>query len=319
MSGMTAWNFADFGSEFRGDAIPHVNQKGLVQYDRTPKQIYYWYKSVLEDKPFVYLATDYLSDLTLFGDENYPIQIFSNQERASVFLNDEKLQDVNIHNGFATVNIPFANGENSVKVVSGNQSDEKLIKAKRINRLDFKGFNRFGINIGSHFYFSDDNYQITFVPDQPYKKGWFGHLDGETFNARPENHQGIPYNIKNTTSDPLFQTMLEDCTSYKVDVPDGTYKVSLFFVEPQIKPVENVYNLTDPKTETEKKKQRIFDVYVNDFLVQKQFNMAAEYHEKYGITLSSKLNIEEGQGLTISLKLIEGTPVISGVLIEKLD
>ena len=37
MTGMTAWNFADFGSEFRGDAIPHVNQKGLIQFDRTPK------------------------------------------------------------------------------------------------------------------------------------------------------------------------------------------------------------------------------------------------------------------------------------------
>ena len=58
MLGMAAWNFADFGSEFRGDAIPHVNQKGLVQYDRTPKDIYYWYKSVLDNKkPFKILIT----------------------------------------------------------------------------------------------------------------------------------------------------------------------------------------------------------------------------------------------------------------------
>jgi len=41
--GMTAWNFADFGSEFRGDAIPHVNQKGLVNFNRSPKNIYYWW------------------------------------------------------------------------------------------------------------------------------------------------------------------------------------------------------------------------------------------------------------------------------------
>ncbi|MEJ2113724.1 MAG: hypothetical protein P8X62_08565, partial [Flavobacteriaceae bacterium] len=77
------------------------------------------------------------------------------------------------------IEMPFKNGKNLIKIVSDSVSDEKTIEVKRISNLDFKGFNRFGINIGSHFYFNDRNNQITFVPDQPYKSGWFGYLNGQ--------------------------------------------------------------------------------------------------------------------------------------------
>ncbi|TVZ57852.1 beta-galactosidase [Flavobacteriaceae bacterium MAR_2010_105] len=320
MAGMTAWNFADFGSEFRGDAIPHVNQKGLVQYDRTPKEIYYWYKAVLDQKtPFIHIAANYLSGLVLVNDNTFPVSVFSNQQKVSVFLNSEKLEDVSFENGFATVKLPFKNGKNHIKVVSGNTSDEKQIEVLKIDDLNFKSFKRLGINIGSHFYITDEAHQITFVPDQSYKKGWFGYLDGEAYNMSKDKHQGIPHNIKNSTSEPLFQTMLEGCSNYKIDVPDGDYKVSLFFVEPQVKPTENIYNLSEQTPQGIEKKQRIFDVYLNTFLVEKQFNMANEYPEKYGITLTSTINVRNNDGLTILLTPIEGTTVISGVLIEKFD
>ncbi|WP_308992553.1 glycoside hydrolase family 2 TIM barrel-domain containing protein [Mariniflexile litorale] len=320
MTGMTAWNFADFGSEFRGDAIPHVNQKGLVNYDRTPKEIYYWYKSVLDkNRPFLHIATHYLSGLTLFGNETYPIQIYSNQKTASVFLNDKKFEDIIFNEGFETINMLFVNGINQIKVISEGVSDTKNVEVLRIDALDFNNFNRLGINMGSHFYFTDETKGITFVPDQPYIKGWYGYANGEPFGMSKDKNQGIPHDIKNSTSEPLFQTMLEGCTSYKIDVPKGKYKVSLYFVEPQIKPIDNIYNLSKTSTETDVKNQRIFDVYLNDKLIQKQFNMAKEYHEKYGITITNNINVNRNEGLTISLQPIEGRPVISGVLIEKLD
>jgi beta-galactosidase len=46
--------------------------------------------------------------------------------------------------------------------------------------------------------------------------------------------------------------------------------------------------------------------------------MAMEYPDKYGVTISALLNIKNNEGLTINLIPIEGQPVISGVLIEKL-
>lgn len=47
MAGGTAWNLNDFHSESRGGAIPHLNLKGLITLDRTPKATYYLYQSQL--------------------------------------------------------------------------------------------------------------------------------------------------------------------------------------------------------------------------------------------------------------------------------
>jgi beta-galactosidase len=316
ITGMTAWNFADFGSEFRGDAIPHVNQKGLVQYDRTPKDIYYWYKSVLDDKPLIHIATDYLKDLTLFENESFPVKIYSNEGEVSVSLNDNNLGNFKVENGSVTIDMLFKNGNNTIKVSTQTISEEKTIKVNRIEKLDFKNFKRLGINIGSYFYFYDQSQNITFVPDQPYKEDWFGHQNGTAFGMTKDKNQGLPHNIKNTNAEPLFQTLLEGCEVYKVDVPEGNYNVTLYFVEPQIKPTENIYNLSGNTSETDKK-QRIFDVYINDRLIEKQLNLAQSYPEKYGVTL--KTNIQTKKGLTLKLNAVEGLPVISGVLIEKLD
>lgn len=321
MSGMTAWNFADFGSEFRGDAIPHVNQKGLIQYNRTPKPIYYWYKSVLNIKePFIHIAANHLDDLVLVGNDTYPVQLYSNQNRAEIFLNGEKLERVSFQKGVATIDFPFQNGINKIKAISNDIIEAKNISVLKINSLDFKSFSRFGINIGSHFYFKDKTNQIIFVPDHPYKKGAFGYLDGSVFNLSKEKHQGIPHSIKNTDSDPLFQTMLKGCTNYKLDIPNGEYKITLFFVEPEIKPNENIYNLNGNNQDLNNDKpQRIFDVYLNDSCIEGGFNMTKNYPEKYGIEKSSIINIKNNEGVTISLNAIKGKPVISGALIEQLN
>lgn len=319
MTGMTAWNFADFGSEFRGDAIPHVNQKGLIQYDRTPKPIYYWYKSVLDKAPFVHIASSYLDGLTVLGNDTYPVQLYSNQDAAEVFLNGETLQNVTFQNGVAIIEIPFKNGTNTIKVETGALSEENTIQVIKTDTLNFKTFSRIGINVGSHFYFKDEAHQITFIPDQVYKTGQFGYVDGEVFNLSKDKHQGMPHSIKGTDSDPLFQTLLEGCTQYKMDIPDGQYKVTLFFVEPKIRPTENIYNLsTDSQEEQTEKPQRIFDVFLNDTCIETNFNMAEQYPEKFGIVKSATVGIKEGEGLTVNLKPIKGKPVISGILVEKL-
>ncbi len=56
---------------------------------------------------------------------------------------------------------------------------------------------------------------------------------------------------------------------------------------------------------------------INDKLVEEQFNLAQAYPEKYGVTLQAI--IQTNKGLTLKLNAIEGLPVISGILIEKLD
>lgn len=93
----------------------------------------------------------------------------------------------------------------------------------------------------------------------------------------------------------------------------GYYQKQVFI------PSENIYNFSGSEPQADTKKQRIFDAYVNDILLEKQLNLAKVYPENYDIKLTSKLQIKHNKGLTISLKAIEGQSVISGILIEKLN
>ncbi len=318
MLGMTAWNFADFGSEFRGDAIPHVNQKGLVQYNRKPKEIYYWYQSVLKkENPFIHIASDFVKDLFLLNEATFPIEFYSNQKNISIFLNNESLGNFTVENGVVKVDIPFKNGKNILRAENDLISEEKELNVLKSTTIDFKKFNRFGINVGSHFYFYDEENNTTFIPDQPYHNGTYGYLNGKPLGMTKDKNQGIPFNIKGTQSEPLFQTMLEGCTEYKVVVPNGMYEVILFFVEPQHKSVENIYNLSNKKRSNIIEDQRIFSVSVNEIQLRKDLNLSAEFPKKWGVTLSTEVNITNNSGLQISFIPKEGKTVLSGILIKK--
>ncbi|MCO7112106.1 hypothetical protein NIB75_04975 [Bacteroides uniformis] len=45
--GGTHWNFIDFSSALRDESMPRINNKGLVYADRTPKDVYHYYRGSL--------------------------------------------------------------------------------------------------------------------------------------------------------------------------------------------------------------------------------------------------------------------------------
>lgn len=53
LSGASIWVFNDFSSESRGDAVPHVNSKGLVGRYRDKKEIYYSLTDEIEEKAVI--------------------------------------------------------------------------------------------------------------------------------------------------------------------------------------------------------------------------------------------------------------------------
>ena len=172
------------------------------------------------------------------------------------------------------------------------------------------------INLGTHVNFFDTEKGITFLADRPYQNNLFGYVE----NSGKCNRQLISNNIKNSNLEGVFQTILSDCESYKIDVPNGKYKVSLYFVEPKLKSKEQIiFNLKYDVEGDDDIEQRIFDIYLNETLFEKHFDMSSNYPDKYGITLSYNVMINGDNGLTVSLKPIEGVPVISGILIENLD
>lgn len=317
VSGMTAWNFADFGSEFRGETIPHVNQKGLVQYNREPKEVYYWYQSILNTRtPFIHI-TNYQNKLTLLNSNSHEVVVFSNQDKGKLYLNNTFFKELNFTSGIARASVTFKEGLNILRAETKLVSDKSSIIVNTIKNLKEKPIDVFAINTGTHINFTNDVSGVTFLHDRPYSEGLYGYVS----NSGKCEKKLIPNNVKNSNLEAIYQTILVDCKTYKVDVPDGKYKITLYFIEPQLKSnVDVIYNLNPSEKVTPKENdQRIFDVKLNETIIVSEFNMAKEYTDKYGITQSAKIDITNNKGLTITLNPIKGQPVISGILIEKLN
>ncbi|MGB0177689.1 MAG: glycoside hydrolase family 2 protein, partial [Owenweeksia sp.] len=80
LSGAAVWNLFDFGSEFRQDAVPHINSKGLMSYDRQPKDTYFLYRARLTNEPFAEILPTQFPVLpaSLKQDTlNWPIKVVS--------------------------------------------------------------------------------------------------------------------------------------------------------------------------------------------------------------------------------------------------
>ncbi|TXD81975.1 glycoside hydrolase family 2 [Subsaximicrobium wynnwilliamsii] len=316
VAGMTAWNFADFASEFRGETIPHINQKGLVTNNRVPKEIYYWYQAVLlKNTPVVHIA-NYQTDLTLFDNAPYEMTLFSNQASAKLSVNNAFFKEVTFNAGIARVLVPFTDGLNTLSLETASVIDEATFQVRRIESLKNEELKSFAINIGASIDFKDLETGVTYLADRPYKDGLYGY-DSQSGKCE---RKLLANNIKNSNLEAVYQHVLVDCSRYKVAIPDGSYKVTLYFVEPQQTNQEHViFNLNRQAEASEEKEQRIFDVLLNGTVMVSSLNLAKEYPNKYGVQHSFEIDILNNEGLTLTLKPLEGAPVISGILIETLE
>lgn len=91
-AGNAQWAFKDFGTPLRPEnAIPYINQKGLVDRDGKPKDAYYVFKSYWSKDPFTYIESHTWTERRGPKDKTRNISVFSNCESVSLSLNGKKL------------------------------------------------------------------------------------------------------------------------------------------------------------------------------------------------------------------------------------
>lgn len=224
ISASFVWNFADFCSPHRGDAMPFYNSKGLVAADRTPKDVYYLYKAALSHKPTINIGMKswhYLSGVeTAPGICSRKIQVFANTKDAELFVNGKSLGVKKVNEYSVEWKVPFKNGRNLIEVIGKGQNG---VTIKDFHELDFnlissnlknmKAGDVIRINAGSSAYFLDEAEKAVWIPDTEYTPGGFGFVGGKylvTKNNRVDYREGVDQNILTTEKDPLFQT--QRCT-----------------------------------------------------------------------------------------------------------
>ena len=121
--GNIQWAFKDFGTPLRPEnAIPYMNQKGLVDRNGNPKDAYYVFKSYWSNKPFTYIESHSWTERQ--GPENLArtISVYSNCNSVEFFHNGKSLgikeRDVNKFPASGlTWDVHFKSGKNTFKAV----------------------------------------------------------------------------------------------------------------------------------------------------------------------------------------------------------
>jgi beta-galactosidase len=300
LAGAAVWNQFDFGSEFRGETIPHLNQKGLFSYDRKPKDISYFYKAVYSENPVLHIATDdwkYRS-----GDAKHSIDIYTNLEKIELFHNGRTMGVKPSVNQKVSWEINLSDGENKFiarSAVSEKKlfySDSAEVYFKNTAKPFDKNFQAIAINVGSNANFTDQA-KTVWTADQAYKKGSWGFIGKEVKEISTLR------NALGSLDDPLFQTMQENPGGYKFDVPNGFYEIEMRFVEPKFKEIG----------------QRVFDVKINNQTLLENLNLVKASGFMQTFAMKFLISVDGNKGIEINFPAKTDKPILSGVRVRRVQ
>jgi beta-galactosidase len=90
--GNAQWAFKDFGTPLRPEnAIPYLNQKGLVDRSGKPKDAFYVFKSYWSEDPFTYIESHTWTERRGPEGKERNLSVFSNCEIVELFHNNKSL------------------------------------------------------------------------------------------------------------------------------------------------------------------------------------------------------------------------------------
>lgn len=226
--GGTYWNLIDFSSASREESMPHINNKGLLYSDRTPKDLYYYFQATWrKDIPVLHIATrDWPSRVRMEDEPTQPVRVYSNQPEVELLLDGKSLGKQKTSNCTAIFHVPFHQGDNVLTATANGTTDAHKV---RTDIIQFPSSARkgtgngavFAINVGSNCYFTSEASGLTWVPDREYTPGCWGHIGGKQLTSTSE--------VAGTPDVPLYQSMLTGQEAYQLDVPDGIYELELFY------------------------------------------------------------------------------------------
>ena len=332
VSGGAMWCLVDFNSEGRIDASPHINTKGVATDVRVPKDVYYYYQANLVKQPFIKIGS---RNWTLRGgiaDTRgvcmQPVEVYSNLSKVSLWLNGQLLGTQSVKDKVVLFKVPFKNGMNKLRATAASGSlnyDDFADISFQLQPMLLKDtglpFKELNVSLGDTRTYTDDKLQQVWLPEKPYTPGSWGYIGGRVFSMADNNLQrfGTNKNILGTEYDPIYATQRVGLDSFKLDVPDGEYQVTLLFAELLSNKEQQAlaYNLAGTTTKAEAAPLRSFNVVINgrevaeglgnnNYLVPEQ-----AYSVRYTITVTG------GKGIDIGFKPVTGEGILNGIQVKR--
>lgn len=325
--GGAEWNFIDFSSASRQESMPHINNKGLVYADRTPKDVYYYFQAFLrKDIPVLHAAVSDWSRRTVVSDGSpvvHPLKVYSNFEKVSLSVNGRSYGEKAMENCNAVWDVELQAGKNVVEVrgeFQGNACEQVSeiyvdMVPEHLTEENVSGV-ELAVNVGSNCYFTDALSGLCWLPDQAYQPGSWGYVGGEVFRKSP-GRIGTTAEVKGTHNNPLLQTMRSGIEGYRFDVPDGTYELELQFADLTAPSRRLAYDLGNGD-ESEQKDANVFDVTVNGTAWLPEFS-PSELVGGNRALVKKQLVTVTGSTIDVRFAVRKGHTFLNAIKLHKLD
>ena len=332
IAGSSLWNLNDFYSESRVDAVPHVNNKGVVGLNREKKDVYWFYKTALSRRPILVIGNREWKSRggvvnTAQKECIQSVPVFSNAEEVELFVNNKSLGKKKIENNYALFDVPFVGGENLLEAVAVT-GDNKLRDMLRIQfqlvgsqlKDEAVPFTEINVMLGSPRYFEDRAANVAWIPEQEYKPGSWGFTGGTSYRRKTGfgTMLGSDIDIHGTDMNPIFQTQRVGIKSFKADVPDGEYSVYLHWAELESDKEREalVYNLGADSEQTFAG-NRSFGISINGTTVSDDFNVARDYGYARAVIKKFVITVKDGKGVSVDFHKKEGEPILNAIRIYR--
>lgn len=332
VAGSSLWNLNDFYSESRVDAVPHVNNKGVVGLNREKKDVYWFYKTALSRRPILVIGNREWKSRggvvnTAQKECIQSVPVFSNAEEIELFVNNKSLGKKKIEDNYALFDVPFVGGENlleAVAVTGGNKLRDMLRIQFQLVGSQLKDeavpFTELNVMLGSPRYFEDRAANVAWIPEQEYKPGSWGFIGGTSYRRQTGfgTMLGSDIDIHGTDMNPIFQTQRVGIKSFKADVPNGEYSVYLHWAELESDKEREalVYNLGADSEQTFAG-NRSFGISINGTTVSDDFNVARDYGYARAVIKKFVITVKDGKGVSVDFHKKEGEPILNAIRIYR--
>jgi len=332
IAGSSLWNLNDFYSESRVDAVPHVNNKGVVGLNREKKDVYWFYKTALSRRPILVIGNREWKSRggvvnTAQKECIQSVPVFSNAEEVELFVNNKSLGKKKIEDNYALFDVPFVSGENLLEAVAVT-GDNKLRDMLRVQfqlvgsqlKDEAVPFTELNVMLGSPRYFEDRAANVAWIPEQEYKPGSWGFIGGTSYRRQTGfgTMLGSDIDIHGTDMNPIFQTQRVGIKSFKADVPNGEYSVYLHWAELESDKEREalVYNLGADSEQTFAG-NRSFGISINGTTVLDDFNVARDYGYARAVIKKFVITVKDGKGVSVDFHKKEGEPILNAIRIYR--
>ena len=329
VSAAIIWNLAEFNSEQRAETTPHVNAKGLLTWDRQPKDGYRFYQSNLLKSPYIQIGSKEWNKRTGFAISEtelfcvQPITVFSNQKTVTLKLNGKEISSKETVQGVVNFEVPFINGNNHI-TVSANENGKEMTDETAIyftmlsqnlqsEKVPFTSMN---ISMGDKRFFFDEKTGQTWIPEQPYSTGTWGYTGGQVFIIKGSTRTGYgaTKDIIGTALEPIYQTQRTGIQQFRFDVPNGVYEITFHFAEllSPSKGNDLVYNLGNTVA-AEEFKERAFNVILNGQELITNLSTSGYLEPLHAVLSKHKVIVNNNTGIILDFTPIKGEPILNGI------